>query len=529
MTRRERDLDRLPADAPFAERVEPGSHRALHEALARRALLVVGVTFFITQVALLPLDRPPTWDEAVYLTQVTPGMEGAYFHAWHARGITLIVAPVMWLGASVVHVRLFLMVLSSLATIAAFRVWIPLVGMAAVIAAFVTSFSWVSLFSASQVMPNYWAAILGVATTGLVVRGLERGETRYVVGASLLMAGMALVRPTEATLLTSAIALIVLLVRGDAWRQVVSLGAGLLLGWLPWAIEMSVRFGGVEGAIRRAGEGQRFRVVPIAENVLHHLALTGGRRSPSVVGGVIWWGLIICTGIVGVVRPLGSRSRAASLLCCVGALVLAAEYLMFVPAITPRFLLPAYALASLAGAIGVVALMQGRNLATFVGATVLVLLLPWAIWQSSVAERQASGSTLATDLPSRVGSKMQELADGHPCFFLTTVSYPEIALASRCQGQRHVGVPSKSYVEEIRRGRETFVILLRKAPRSAALASLRPVRFPGHPRDWYLYQLSDAVPSRRTQAVSRVPSLHPRSSTVRSSRHMTADDRKRSS
>jgi hypothetical protein len=208
---------------------------------------------------------------------------------------------------------------------------------------------------------------------------------------------------------------------------------------------------------------------------------------------MIWWGAVIAVGIVGVVRPPGSKIRTASLLCGAGAVCLAAVYLLFVPALTPRFLLPAYALASLSAAIGLVALLRRGQLARFLGATMLASLLPWVIWQGVVAAREAPARTLASELPSRVGSKIRELADGRSCFFLAPHAYPQIALASRCQGHLHRGVPTEAYVEEIQRGREVFVILLRQAPRDSTLGSVVPVRLPGHQRDWYIYQLPAPV------------------------------------
>ena len=44
--------------------------------------------------------RPSGWDEAVYVSQVTPGMEAMFMAAWRARGITLLIAPVTLLGGS---------------------------------------------------------------------------------------------------------------------------------------------------------------------------------------------------------------------------------------------------------------------------------------------------------------------------------------------------------------------------------------------------------------------------------------------
>ena len=55
----------------------------------------------------------------------------------------------------------------------------------------------------------------------------------YASLAAVMLGVMALVRPTEATLVAGAIGLYVLIVRRTSWRLVLGLGLGLMLGWLP--------------------------------------------------------------------------------------------------------------------------------------------------------------------------------------------------------------------------------------------------------------------------------------------------------
>ena len=104
-------------------------------ALARRLLLVVGLMFLGAQLLAFSLDRPPSWDEAIYLSQVAPGAEALPFVPSRARGITFLAAPVLQLGGSLVHVRLFLAVASAVALTAAFRSWAKVTGLGAVAAA----------------------------------------------------------------------------------------------------------------------------------------------------------------------------------------------------------------------------------------------------------------------------------------------------------------------------------------------------------------------------------------------------------
>src|SRR5919201_6089712 len=169
-----------------AARERSGRTRRRRTQVAVGLLVVVGVAFAVLHAFLFPPTRPVLWDEAVYISQVTPGMHGVYFNAWHARGITLLVAPVTMLGGWIEAIHIYLTVLSALATVGAFGLWLRLVGGSGAIAAAGFSFSWVTLISGSQVMPNYWAALLGVATAAMAARWLQEERRRDIIGASAL-------------------------------------------------------------------------------------------------------------------------------------------------------------------------------------------------------------------------------------------------------------------------------------------------------------------------------------------------------
>jgi hypothetical protein len=471
------------SETPDASGGDPDRERTL----AHRILAVIGVAYLVTQLGLLSLDRPPRWDESVYLSQVIPGMEAVFFMASRARGIPLLVAPVTSLGGSIGDVRLYLMVLSAVAMTATYRTWVPVVGMAAPVAAFVFSFSWLGLVSGSEVMPNYWAAILGLAAAGLTARRLQGEGTRYVVLASVVLAGMALVRPTDATVLTGVIAISVVLFRRDLWHILMPLGLGLVLGWLPWLVEMSVRFDGPANALRTAAAGRHFATVDLTENVTRYATYTGGKASGVPVAGMMWWGLIVAMTIVALAHRGKSELRSAMLLCGLGAVAFATVYIVFVPAL-PRFLLPAYAFASVPFATGCVSLLRGGAASRAAGGAVLVLMIPWAIWQGAVADGQERRS--GSPVSFRVGITIRQRAGGRPCFFVSPRDYPQVAVASRCEGERGSGAPSAAEVDELLSGgREVFVILLKRAPRASPLSSLTPVRFTGAEKTWYLYHL----------------------------------------
>ncbi len=480
-----------------AQRSDESDPSAREQALAWRLLIVIGVAYVVAQVVLIPLSRPPAWDETIYLSQVMPGIDPMIFEAWRARGVPLLVAPVTFLGGSVGDVRLFLMLASAVTITATFRLWIPSVGLAAPVAAWLFSFSWLGLWSGSEVMPNLWAAILGLATAGFVARYLDGGERWHAVLAAIVLAAMALVRPTEATVLTGAIGLYVVVFRRARWRLLFGLGLGLVLGWVPWLIEMSIRFGGPMSALDEAAV-EHFARAPVADNVLLHLTATDGRPpdSPIPLGGVLWWGILLILAIVAITRAPRPKDRSAAILASFGALALAAEYLVFVSALAPRFLLPAYAFGSLLAAIGVVTLIRGGVVSRATGAVVLMLAIPWTIWQGAVADRYQERRMISILAYRDVGLTIRQLADGRSCSFMSPQGYPQIAFASGCDGAELLRArgPMVGELEELRNdGEEVFVILKRVAPADSPLGSLDPVQVPGPRRTWFMYHVSGST------------------------------------
>ncbi|HYY08994.1 MAG TPA: hypothetical protein VFA25_10375, partial [Actinomycetota bacterium] len=141
---------------------DASDHVGHHErTVAWRLLIAIALLYVTAQLVALPIDRPPLWDESVYLSQVTPGSNAIVFLASRARGITLLIAPVTLLGGSFTAVRVFLLLASATATAVAFRVWIPLIGLAAPVGAITYCFSWLALLNGADIFPNVSSAILG--------------------------------------------------------------------------------------------------------------------------------------------------------------------------------------------------------------------------------------------------------------------------------------------------------------------------------------------------------------------------------
>ena len=485
-------------DPSATEDVGTGGFFADERRLAFWLLLAVGTAYFVAQLLLMPLHRPVGWDEAVYLSQVSPRLDALFMEAWHSRGITLLVAPVTALGGSVPDVRLFLMVSSAAAMTLVFKLWIPVIGLAAPIAAFLFSFTWLALFNGSVVMPNLWAAILGVGVAACVVRRLEGGTLTYGLLAVGMLGAMALVRPTEATVVAAAIGLCVILIRRTSWRLVLGLGVGLVLGWLPWIIEMSIRFGGFRNALRVANSQGHLTAVPVTDHALAYLGFMYGRAKLPVVGrptaGLLWLGLLVILAAVALRRRVDAPGRAVALLATVTTLALAVEYIVLVSFIASRFLLPAYAFAAIPAAIGLRSLLRDRLPARVLGVGVVVAMVPWAVWQAQVAVRVEARESRGGERFAAAGLLLHDLAGGKPCSFVSPGAYPQIHFASGCAGAQLTFPPrpTPAQWEAVGRGEEVFMILPSEAQAGSRLAPLSPIRFEAPKRTWFIYRLSEA-------------------------------------
>lgn len=495
----------IQADPPASQTTDPQPTEQAEskwsfereQRLAWWILLAVGAGYLVAQLALMPFRRPVGWDEAIYVTQVTPGMDALFVDAWRARGITLLIAPVTLLGGSLADLRLFLMVASAAAVTLTFRLWIPLIGIAAPIAAFLFSFTWLGLVNGSTVMPNFWAAILGVAVAGLVARRLEGGTLLHAVFAAALLGAVALVRPSEATIVAGAIGLYVVVIRRTSWRLVLGLALGLALGWLPWIIEMSIRFDGLGNALEEARVAGHLAVAPVTGNVLGHLAFTyGGAKLPPVglpEAGILWWGLLVLLAAIALRRQVAAPARSVALLGCLATIALTVEYFVLVPFIAGRFLLPAYAFAAIPAGIGLASLLRNGVVARVVGAVVLVLMVPWAVWQGDVGSRVVAREARGGTRFAAAGQLLRDLADGRPCSFVSPGAFPQIHHVSGCVGEQlsFPPLPTAAQWDAIAAGEEVFMILPKVARSESPLATLTPVRFRAPKRMWFIYRLSE--------------------------------------
>ena len=346
----------------------------------------------VVQIVVGSLHRAPSWDEAIYLSQVTRGAVALPFAASRARGITALVAPLASVGAPLWLVRLALVLGSSLLAAVVFRLWVPILGWGAPVGLVLFMGSWPALFYGSEVMPNLWAALFAVGSLAFLARCANGSDVRAwdLAGVGLMAAAMALMRPPDAVVLAMAASIVVLAMRGSV-RAIVAVIVGVSLGTLPWLVEMSVRYGGPGEAIDAARTVSH--VGGAFSGVAEHLRLTDGPLLGPEPGGafpwvgLLWWVVLIGLSAWALRSGADRRRTFAVRVAAVVGVALAVEYLFLVSGLAPRFLLPALAVLSVSAGAGLEALRSQGHLATRACVVVAVILSGWLLWQMGTFDR----------------------------------------------------------------------------------------------------------------------------------------------
>jgi hypothetical protein len=473
-------------------------------ATARRLLVVVGLGYLVVQLLAFSLDRPPSWDEAIYLSQVAPGAEALPFVPSRARGITFLALPVLQLGGSLLQLRIFLAVASAVALTGAFRMWARVIGFGAVAAAVLFAGAWPALFYGSELMPNLWVAIIAVAATAVLGRRLARGEGRYdELVAGGLVAVAAMIRPLDAVVLTAALALLPFAVRRATVSWVAFLGLGLAAGWGPWLGEMTGRFGSPAEAFAAAARLGHTGRWSLFENVRQYLALSDGPSigpvaNPDVPASGVLWLLGLAILVTLGLRPATSRGLLASLVVPMAAgVALATEYVVFTDAQAPRFLLPALALLTIPAGFRLASMLvrardpEGSPAARVAPIVAAALVVGWGISQFVVATRVEAGVTEQRASAQRVGVGIRELAARQPCLVYSEANFPIVGYAAGCRAAP-LGKALGTWEDRARRleaeGIRPFLVLLRARaappPEGATLLAEIPAR---EKLRWFIY------------------------------------------
>ncbi|HMI27028.1 MAG TPA: hypothetical protein VK594_21310, partial [Streptosporangiaceae bacterium] len=214
-------------------------------------LVAVGAAFTAAELLFVSPRMGLSWDESVYVSQVSGHAPAAWFDPARARGVPLLVAPVAALTSSVVALRVYLSLACGLGLTLALWTWRRLrpawvLGLAGVLFGGL----WVAQYYGPQAMPDMWSALGGLAAVGCFLRG----GSKALAGLAASVAFVTLVRPGDAVYLAAPLLAAAVIRR--RWRPAAAVAGGLLAGGAEWVIEAYARFGGVAGRLWAAGAEQ---------------------------------------------------------------------------------------------------------------------------------------------------------------------------------------------------------------------------------------------------------------------------------
>jgi hypothetical protein len=450
-------------------------------------LAVVAIAYALLQLGLFHLHRGLEYDEAVYLSEAVPSLHSLGFAASRSRGIVALIEPLAVFSAPLVAIRLYLIAASSLALYVAFRIWVPLLRRGAVAGAALFAFAWPTLFYGSEISPNLWSALAGVAAAGALARALQDGRRRWLVSLATAFAVMAFMRHIDAALAAFGAAVVIIpIYRRKALPAIGAIAIGGSVGVAPWVVEALVRWGSIgraltmaQAAVSGTGRGR-----PV---ILEHLFLTDGpifsldpvQKVPAFGAG--WWLGLVILSVVAVVSCARGARAPVLVLVSMGVAV-AAFYLTFAGAFAPRFILPAYGFMSLAAGAAFHVVRDRppivrRSLFALGGAAILI----WGVWSVGTAHRIETQQVALREVAPTLAGEIRDIAGPH-CSFASQYGRPQVQVYSSCTGITFVpGSPLQEPVD---------VVLTVLPPEKAGVADTCPsVRHSAVP-GWYIYVCS---------------------------------------
>jgi hypothetical protein len=409
---------------------------------------LVAAAFTVSQLVFVAPHLGLSWDEVVYVSQLSGHAPAAYFDPARARGVSLLAAPVTMLTSSVLVLRIYLSVLSGVGLFLALLAWRGLrpAWQLAVAGAFFGSL-WTAQYYGPQVMPDEWVAFSALAATGLFMQAVSadgpvaavRPRRPAMTGLAGCLALAALVRPGDALYLGAVLALAVLVVR--RWRKfrlIVAIAAGAAAGAAEWVAEAWLRFGNPLARMHAAGAEQGGFGVHLAIwaelRAVNGPTLcrpcTVGLRYPQIS---IWWLALPVLVSLGVLAARRAGRLESSLLAAACGAGVAFQYLFLINYAAPRFLLPAYALAAIpvADAAGwLITGLRGRLRLTSVAVLAVCLLGQLAV-QNSVLRHQVDEKISYVGDYTRIAADLHRLGIRQPCLVKGEQDIP-VAFAAGC-------------------------------------------------------------------------------------------------
>lgn len=371
---------------------------------AHLLLIAVSAAYGVLVLLRTPQSMTLTFDEVVYASQLSAEAHAVGWSPHRARGLPLLLGPVVMVTHSVVALRVYVTVVSAVLMYLAFRPWLAVIApsggrlrYAPAVAAACFATLWVVVLFGTMAYPNLWLAFLLVAGVGYFCRTVLGPPPAWLpaLGVLAAFALASLIRPTDASF--AAVPLLLAPVVARRWRRpepVLAVIGGLLVGWASWAGEAINRFGGPVERLRTMRESTGTGLTNALPANLD--AVDGPRllcQPASDCAGVnpaaaIWWVLLPVLVAAGLAVAARTGWFGAGALASASAVTFALPYLLLLDYTAPRFLLPAYGLLAVpaAGLLVWLTGLGGRPVRALATAAVVGVLLLHAIVQQDVLE-----------------------------------------------------------------------------------------------------------------------------------------------
>jgi hypothetical protein len=388
-------------------------------------LIGAAVVFTSSVIAFTPLHQGFSWDEVVYVSQISQHAPSMPWAAERARGMPLLVAPVTLLTGSPTVLRLYLALLAGLGLFLGLLAWRGLrAAWVLALAGVVFGSLWVAQAEAPLVFPNFWAAIGGISGIGLFLQAVKRrGSRRYVfILLTAATAFTALMRPADALFLFAP--LIVAVVVKKEWRSLalfMAMVSGLLLGLGEWLVEAYLYFGGLFArlsGVREASGGTGL-------HLLNGFRVLNGRSSWSYPGILAWWVVFLVLAGIGVWAVSQSDGWLFALVPVVCALSVYILY-SFPNLVSARYLLPAWLLLAIPVADGIAKVSVGafgRPRWALVMAAITFVLIE-LVSQHIVLAKEIESRQAAIGANGKVTSELFHLKVRPPCVVTSDSTQP---------------------------------------------------------------------------------------------------------
>jgi hypothetical protein len=467
-------------------------------------LIGVAVLFTVAQLLFVVPRLGLSWDEVVYVSQVSGHAPAAFFDPARARGIPLLVAPVALVTSSVLALRVYLAIASGLGLFLALLAWRSLrPAWTLALAGVVFGGLWVAQYYGPQAMPDEWVAFSGLAAVGFFLRSAGRQDRRggtpslgALTGLAGSLAVAALVRPGDALYLAGALAIAVLAVRGwRQWQLMAATAAGFAVGAAEWVAEAYLRFGGPLARLHAAGAEQGgFGLHFALWDELRALngptlcrPCTIGVRYPVIS---LWWLALPVLVTLGLLAARRSGRFGSSMLATACGLAFALQYLFLINYAAPRFLLPAYAVLAIPVADALAWMVSGVRpdfRPTTRGLLAIGLVLQLVIQNAVLGHQVSEKVTFFADY-TRIATDLHRLGIRTPCLIKGEQDIP-VAFYAGCASAPAVAAT------RARHPAEPVAVLVRPNGRP-----------PGYARGWTRHDL----PGIRTAILRLVVYLPPR-------------------